>query len=171
MPYPPLHFPIAFSSLHVTPASPRVCFHRHSAVSSSPLLRDHRRGLGEVARAAHTRHSGLLPGDGSATPAASQRSKQSTRNPHNTPRSFQFQIRTLHRAPAGPGGARPANRFGNCHYWIARSTMGLYVAIKGVSEILGALAASRLTVGHRGVLASRRRLPQDQPYIYLALRG
>ena len=43
--------------------------------------------------------------------------------------------------------------------------------IQGGSEILDALAASRLTVGHRGVLASRRRLPQDQAYIYLALRG
>ena len=43
--------------------------------------------------------------------------------------------------------------------------------VQGGSETLHALAASRLTVGHRGVLASRRRLPQGQTYIYLVLRG
>ena len=48
---------------------------------------------------------------------------------------------------------------------------GHFTDLQGGSEILDAFAASRLTVGHRGVLASRRRLPQDQTYIYLALRG
>ena len=49
--------------------------------------------------------------------------------------------------------------------------LGLGLGLQGGSQILDAFAASRLTVGHRGVLASRRRLPQDQTYIYLALHG
>ena len=75
------------------------------------------------------------------------------------------------------------------HICLIRSIRGLYnfaspgdlaikhvaidviVLVQGGSQILDAFAASRLTVGHRGVLASRRRLPQDQTYIYLALHG
>ena len=47
----------------------------------------------------------------------------------------------------------------------------LLVFLQGGSETRHALAESRLTVGHRGVFASRRRLPQGQTYIYLVLRG